>query len=112
MNRVVHDRVAAMQGSVAAEHGVGRLKVDEIVRLKPAVEIDMEAVSTPRTPDPFDSDASWSPRSGPLIFRTVSIPERPPAELATVPGDGPPSSGLQHGTKEVFIEGLTSLSLS
>ena len=41
LNRAVHDRVAAMHGSIAAEHGVGRLKVDEIVRLKPAVEIDM-----------------------------------------------------------------------
>ncbi|WP_423821517.1 FAD-binding oxidoreductase [Salinisphaera sp. SPP-AMP-43] len=41
LHRRVHDRVAAMRGSIAAEHGVGRLKVDEIVRLKPAVEIDM-----------------------------------------------------------------------
>lgn len=41
LHRVVHDRVAAMRGSIAAEHGVGRLKTDEIVRLKPAVEIDM-----------------------------------------------------------------------
>ncbi|MGN8199501.1 FAD-binding oxidoreductase [Salinisphaera sp. RV14] len=41
LHRLVHDRVAAMRGSIAAEHGVGRLKVDEIVRLKPAVEIDM-----------------------------------------------------------------------
>lgn len=41
LHRLVHDRVTAMRGSIAAEHGVGRLKVDEIVRLKPAVEIDM-----------------------------------------------------------------------
>ena len=77
-----------------------------------AVEVDMEAVSTPRTPDPFDSDASWSPRSGPPIFRTVSSPERPLGELAAVSADGPLSSRVQHGTEEVFIEGLTSLFLS
>ncbi len=41
LHRLVHDRVAAMRGSIAAEHGVGRLKVDEIVRLKSPVEIDM-----------------------------------------------------------------------
>ena len=40
------------------------------------------------------------------------MPERPLGELATIPRDGPPSSGVQHGAKEVFIEGLTSLSLS
>lgn len=41
LHRLVHDQVAAMRGSVAAEHGVGRLKVDEIARLKQPVEIDM-----------------------------------------------------------------------
>ncbi|RJS91315.1 FAD-binding oxidoreductase [Salinisphaera sp. Q1T1-3] len=41
LHRVVHDHVVAMRGSVAAEHGVGRLKVDEIQRVKSAVEIDM-----------------------------------------------------------------------
>ena len=77
-----------------------------------AVEVDMEAVSTPRTPDPFDSDASWSPRSGPPIFSTVSSSERPLGEFAAVSADGPLSSRVQHGTEEVFIEGLTSLFLS
>lgn len=52
LHRLVHDRVAAMRGSVAAEHGVGRLKVDEIVRLKPPVEIDMlRAVKAAFDPD-------------------------------------------------------------
>ncbi len=52
LHRLVHDRVAAMRGSVAAEHGVGRLKVDEIVRLKSAVEIDMlRAVKQAFDPD-------------------------------------------------------------
>ena len=77
-----------------------------------AVEIDMEAVSTPRTPDPFDSDGSWSPRSGPPSFSTASSSERPLGEFAAVSADGPLSSRVQHGTEEVFIEGLTSLFLS
>lgn len=52
LHRLVHDRVVAMRGSVAAEHGVGRLKIDEIVRVKPAVEIDMlRAVKRAFDPD-------------------------------------------------------------
>ncbi len=41
MNRVIHDLVAAMNGSISAEHGVGQLKVEEIVHYKDAVEIDL-----------------------------------------------------------------------
>ena len=41
MNRIVHDIVAEMDGSISAEHGVGKLKVDEIVHYKDAVEIDL-----------------------------------------------------------------------
>jgi D-lactate dehydrogenase (cytochrome) len=41
MNRVVHDIVVAMGGSISAEHGVGRLKVDEIRHYKSPVEIEM-----------------------------------------------------------------------
>jgi len=41
MNRVVHDIVAELGGSISAEHGVGRLKREEIARYKSAVEIDM-----------------------------------------------------------------------
>jgi FAD/FMN-containing dehydrogenase len=37
----VHDIVAEMGGSISAEHGLGRMKVDEAARLKPAVEIAM-----------------------------------------------------------------------
>ncbi|HET7314817.1 FAD-binding oxidoreductase [Salinisphaera sp.] len=52
LHRLVHDRVAALRGSIAAEHGVGRLKVDEIVRLKAPVEIDMlRAVKKALDPD-------------------------------------------------------------
>jgi len=41
MNRIVHDIVVEMEGSISAEHGVGQLKVDEIVHYKSAVEIDL-----------------------------------------------------------------------
>jgi D-lactate dehydrogenase (cytochrome) len=41
LSRRVHDLVAAMGGSFAAEHGVGRLKTDELKRLKSPVESDL-----------------------------------------------------------------------
>ncbi|WP_371737485.1 FAD-binding oxidoreductase [Magnetospirillum sp. UT-4] len=41
MNRIVHDIVAAMDGSVSAEHGIGRLKVAEMARYKQDVELDL-----------------------------------------------------------------------
>ncbi|WP_342665223.1 FAD-linked oxidase C-terminal domain-containing protein [Inquilinus limosus] len=37
----VHDIVAAMGGSISAEHGVGLLKRDEIAERKSPVEIDL-----------------------------------------------------------------------
>lgn len=41
MNRIVHDIVAGLDGSVSAEHGIGRLKVDEMARYKQDVELDL-----------------------------------------------------------------------
>jgi len=41
MNRIVHDIVTEMDGSIAAEHGVGRIKVGELERLKSPVELEM-----------------------------------------------------------------------
>jgi D-lactate dehydrogenase (cytochrome) len=41
MNRIVHDIVVEMNGSISAEHGVGQLKVEEIVHYKDPVEIDL-----------------------------------------------------------------------
>jgi D-lactate dehydrogenase (cytochrome) len=41
MNRIVHDIVVEMDGSIAAEHGVGRIKVGELERLKAPVELEM-----------------------------------------------------------------------
>jgi D-lactate dehydrogenase (cytochrome) len=41
MNRIVHDIVVGMDGSISAEHGIGRLKVDEMLHYKPAVDMDL-----------------------------------------------------------------------
>ncbi len=40
-NRIVHDRVRARRGSIAAEHGVGMLKVDELTRYKDGLAIEV-----------------------------------------------------------------------
>jgi FAD/FMN-containing dehydrogenase len=41
VNRIVHDLVADLGGSISAEHGLGQLKRNEILRYKSDVEIDM-----------------------------------------------------------------------
>ena len=41
MNREIHDLVVAMNGSISAEHGVGQLKVDEIIHYKQPIEIEL-----------------------------------------------------------------------
>ena len=40
-NRIVHDIVADLDGSISAEHGLGQLKRTEILRYKSAVEMDL-----------------------------------------------------------------------
>jgi len=40
-NRLVHDIAADLGGSISAEHGIGRLKVDELAHYKSAVELDL-----------------------------------------------------------------------
>jgi FAD/FMN-containing dehydrogenase len=51
VNRIVHDTVATLGGSISAEHGLGQLKRTEILRYKSALEMDlMRAVK--RTFDP------------------------------------------------------------
>ncbi|ENO77659.1 FAD-binding oxidoreductase [Thauera sp. 63] len=50
-NRIVHDLVASLGGSISAEHGLGQLKRDEILRYKPAVEMELMR-SIKRTLDP------------------------------------------------------------
>jgi FAD/FMN-containing dehydrogenase len=41
MNRIVHDIVVEMEGSISAEHGIGRLKVDELAHYKPGLDLDL-----------------------------------------------------------------------
>ncbi|WP_294641290.1 FAD-binding oxidoreductase [uncultured Aureimonas sp.] len=41
INALVHGIVADMDGSFAAEHGIGQLKRDELARTKPALEMDL-----------------------------------------------------------------------
>jgi FAD/FMN-containing dehydrogenase len=41
MSRAVHDIVVSLDGSISAEHGIGQLKVSELVRVKSAVELDL-----------------------------------------------------------------------
>jgi D-lactate dehydrogenase (cytochrome) len=50
-HRVVHDIVVDMGGSIAAEHGIGRLKVEALARYKQPVELDMmRAIKTALDP--------------------------------------------------------------
>ena len=41
VNRIVHDSVDGFGGSISAEHGIGALKRDELVRYKSVVELNM-----------------------------------------------------------------------
>lgn len=41
VNEVVHDLVHAHQGSISAEHGIGQLKREEILRYKSPLEMEM-----------------------------------------------------------------------
>ena len=41
INRIVHDSVDERNGSISAEHGIGALKRDDLVRYKSKVELDM-----------------------------------------------------------------------
>lgn len=56
-NRIVHDRVAACGGSISAEHGLGQLKRDEILRYRAPVEDEMMR-AIKRT---FDPDGLMNP---------------------------------------------------
>ena len=41
MNRIVHDLVIEMGGTLSAEHGIGQLRRDELKHYKPTVEFDL-----------------------------------------------------------------------
>ena len=40
-NRIVHDLVVEMNGSISAEHGIGLLKRDELAHYAPAIDIEL-----------------------------------------------------------------------
>ena len=40
-NGLVHDLVHDLDGSFSAEHGIGQLKKDDLVRYKSAVELEL-----------------------------------------------------------------------
>lgn len=41
VNRLVYDQVTQLGGSISAEHGIGQLKRDELIRLKDPVELSL-----------------------------------------------------------------------
>ncbi|MEM9681742.1 MAG: FAD-binding oxidoreductase [Pseudomonadota bacterium] len=41
VNRIVHDIVVELGGSISAEHGIGQLKRDELRHYKPALDLDV-----------------------------------------------------------------------
>jgi FAD/FMN-containing dehydrogenase len=41
LSRIVHDIVADLGGSISAEHGIGRLRRDDLQRYKPAIELEL-----------------------------------------------------------------------
>ena len=41
MNRIVHDIVVEMRGSISAEHGIGQLKKIELEHYKASLELDL-----------------------------------------------------------------------
>lgn len=52
VNRIIHDLVISHDGSISAEHGVGRLRLDENMHYKSEVEIDlMRSVKRALDPD-------------------------------------------------------------
>jgi len=52
VNRIVHDQVVRMNGSISAEHGIGQLKRDELRHYKSALEIElMQRVKAALDPD-------------------------------------------------------------
>jgi FAD/FMN-containing dehydrogenase len=53
VNRIVHDLVVELGGSISAEHGIGQLKREDLVRYKAPVEIDLMR-KLKRALDPHD----------------------------------------------------------
>lgn len=72
-NRIVHDIVAKMNGSIAAEHGVGLIKRDELLLYKDPVAVDlMKAVKH-----------ALDPRNILNPGKVVAVTDDPPPALPT-----------------------------
>jgi D-lactate dehydrogenase (cytochrome) len=56
-NRIVHDIVADMDGSISAEHGIGRLKVEELAHYRAALELALMR----RIKHAIDPDGTMNP---------------------------------------------------
>ncbi len=53
VNRIVHDTVDSLGGSISAEHGIGQLKINELMHYKQPVEVDLMRIIK-QTLDPFN----------------------------------------------------------
>ncbi|MHA1599464.1 MAG: FAD-binding oxidoreductase, partial [Alphaproteobacteria bacterium] len=63
VNRVVHDIVAEFSGSISAEHGIGRMKVEENRHYKSALEIElMQSIKTALDPKGIMNPGKIVPR--------------------------------------------------
>lgn len=51
VNRIVHDLIAELNGSISAEHGIGRLRLEENLHYKSPIEIEL-MVTLKRALDP------------------------------------------------------------
>ena len=52
LNRIVHDIVTGMKGSISAEHGIGRLRRAELEHYKSPIALDlMKKVKAALDPD-------------------------------------------------------------
>ncbi|WP_046866324.1 FAD-binding oxidoreductase [Microvirga massiliensis] len=71
-NRIIHDIVHEMGGSIAAEHGVGLIKRDELVHYKDPVAIDlMRAVKAALDPQGILNPGKVVPSAGPEILDAI-----------------------------------------
>jgi FAD/FMN-containing dehydrogenase len=68
INRLVHDAVDALGGSISAEHGIGRLKRADLARFKGAVDLDvMRAIKHALDPNGILNPGKVLPAAGEFV---------------------------------------------